>query len=147
MPVTYSKRFVLDTGTTRHIISNKDYFNSLRDCKQKVSWGSAKSMDIKGKGNLYITFKDSKVSLILENCLFMPELGVNLISPSQLHGLYHLISPSIALLFNKSKGLICISHQVNGLYYMPINVIKPSKAPLYLTTPYECQKKGVTLSL
>jgi len=39
-------------------------------------------MDIKGKGNLYITFKDSKVNLILENCLFMPELGVNLISPS-----------------------------------------------------------------
>jgi hypothetical protein len=66
-PATFSRRFVLDTGTTRHIISNKDYFHSLRDCKQKVSWGSAKSMDIKGKGNLYITFKDSKVNLILEN--------------------------------------------------------------------------------
>ena len=147
MPVTYSRRFVLDIGTIRYIISNKDYFNSLRDCKQKVSWGSVKSMDIKGKGNLYITFKDSKVSLILKNCLFMLELGVNLISPSQLHGLYHLISPSIALLFNKSKGLIYISHQVNSLYYIPINIIKLSKAPLYLTTPYECQKKGVTLSL
>ena len=96
-------------------------------------------MDIKGKGNLYITFKDSKVNLILENCLFMPELGVNLISPSQLHGLYHLITPTKALLFSKSQGLICISPQINGLYYMPINVVKSSKVPpLYITTLYKC---------
>ena len=123
--VAYVLKFILDIGATKHIISKKSYFSSLRRCNKKVFWGSAKSIEIKGYRDVYIILKDSNTRLFLSDCLFMPELGVNLVSPSRLKGLYHIVTPKKALLFGK-KGWISISDQVNGLYYMPVDVLKPS---------------------
>lgn len=72
-------KFVLDTAATKHIICNKAYFTDFRECSKLVNWGSAKSIIIKGIGNVYIKFKDSNKSFLLKNCLYMPELGINLI--------------------------------------------------------------------
>ena len=74
---------------------------------------------------MYIILKDLNIRLFLSDCLFMPKLGVNLVSPSKLKGLYYIMTPKKALLFGK-KGWISISDQVNGLYYMPVNILKPS---------------------
>jgi len=52
---------------------------------------------------MYIILKDSNTRLLLFNYLFMPKLGVNLVSPSKLKGLYYIITPKKALLFRK-KG-------------------------------------------
>ena len=80
---------------------------------------------------MYIILKDSNIRLLLSNYLFMPKLGVNLVSPSRLKGLYYIVTPEKVLLFGK-KGWISISDQVNGLYYIPVNVLKPSALHLSL---------------
>ena len=88
-------------------------------------------MEIKGCRDVYIILKDSNTRLLLSDCLFMPKLGVNLVSPFRLKGLYHIVTPKKALLFGK-KGWISTSDQVNGLYYMPVDVLKPSALHLSL---------------
>ena len=82
-------------------------------------------MEIKGCRDVYIILKDLNTRLLLSNYLFIPKLSVNLVSPSKLKGLYYIVTPKKVLLFGK-KGWISISNQVNGLYYIPVNVLKPS---------------------
>ena len=65
-------------------------------------------MEIKGYRDVYIILKDSNTRLFLSDYLFMPKLGINLVSPSKLKGLYHIMTPEKALLFGK-KGWISIS--------------------------------------
>ena len=65
-------------------------------------------MEIKGYRDVYIILKDLNTRLLLSDCLFMPELGVNLVSPSRLKGLYYIVTLKKALLFGK-KGWISIS--------------------------------------
>ena len=76
----YTANFILDCAATRHVISNKDYFSSIKPCNKLVNWGKAKSINIKGIGNVIISFIDTKLKCILKNCLYIPELSINLIS-------------------------------------------------------------------
>lgn len=84
-------KFVLDIAATKHIICNKNLFMDFRECSKTVNWGQAKSIEIKGMGNVYIKFKDTNISFILLNCLYMPQLGINLISQSELSSNYYTI--------------------------------------------------------
>ena len=76
----YTTNFILDCAATRHIVTNRDYFDSFNTCNKLVSWGNAKSINIKGVGNITIYFIDTKIKCVLKNCPYVPELGINLIS-------------------------------------------------------------------
>ena len=112
---------MLDTGATRHIIYQKAYFQSFLTCEETVNWGSASSMKIKGSGRVLIRFLDSSHTLSLEDCLFMPNIGLNLISISKLKS-NTLVTPNKALMFSNEGNLLTIGQQVKGLYYLPIQV-------------------------
>jgi len=75
-----STNFILDTAATKHIICDKSFFSDFRECNKTVNWGQAKSIAIKGIGNVYIKFKNYNKAYMLKDCLYMPELGINLIS-------------------------------------------------------------------
>ena len=49
-----------------------------------VSWGGAKTLEITGYGNVYIEFTNSKEKMLLQNCLYMLQIGINLISQGKL---------------------------------------------------------------
>jgi len=63
-----------------------------------VNWGQAKSIINKGIGNVYIKFKNYNKAYMLKNCLYMPELGINLISQSEISNNYFTIFTSIKIL-------------------------------------------------
>jgi len=65
-------------------------------------------MEIKGYRDVYIILKDLNTRLFLFDYLFIPKLGVNLVSPSKLKGLYYIMTPKKALFFRK-KGWISIN--------------------------------------
>ena len=66
-----------------------------------VNWGQAKSIINKGIGNVYIKFKNYNKAYMLKNCLYMPELGINLISQSEISNNYFTIFTSIKILVSQ----------------------------------------------
>ena len=70
---------------------------------------------------MYIRFLDTGHTLFLKDCLFMPNLGLNLISTSKLAQSYSLVTPTRALMFQKGS-LLTIGEQIKGLYYLPVQV-------------------------
>ena len=79
-----NKTFLLDSGATTYIISNKDLFKSLTPTTTSISWGKISKIQASGIGNIPITFKNTGLKVILRNCLFVPELNINLISIGKL---------------------------------------------------------------
>ena len=58
-----------------------------------MSWGSASSIKIKGSRNIYIRFLNIGHTLSLKDYLFMPNIGLNLISTLKLKS-YSLVTPT-----------------------------------------------------
>ena len=90
----YSSNFILDSRATKHIISDRSYFHTFQNCNMRVNWGQAKSMQIQGVQSVNIMFLDTKMRTVLHNWLFMPPLGINLISQSCLSENIHTILTS-----------------------------------------------------
>lgn len=77
--------WILDTAAEAHIVCNKAFFTTFSSSKIKnVSWGTAKTVQIQGIGTLILKFTDSKNQIILKDCLYMPDMGTNLISQSKI---------------------------------------------------------------
>ena len=74
-----NKTFLLDLGAITYIISNKALFKSLTPITTFISWGKISKIKASGIGNVPITFKDIGLKVTLRNCLYVPELDINLI--------------------------------------------------------------------
>ena len=88
-----------------------------------VSWGGVKTLEITRYGNIYIEFKDSKEKILLQNCLYMPQIGINLISQGKLQNIQLVFSFASYALIRHNK-VITKSDKIGNLYYLPIRVIK-----------------------
>ena len=62
--------FVLDSGSTKHLITKKEYFISYKDSYGKIGWGTDALIDYIGIGNVELVNKGNKI--VLENCLYAP---------------------------------------------------------------------------
>jgi len=80
--------FILDTAATKHIIVDRSLFQSFRECNKSVSWGKIKTITVRGIEYVWITFSDTNKRYPLKNSLYMPELGINLISQSELSDIF-----------------------------------------------------------
>lgn len=70
----------VDSGTTRHVCKNKDFFKTLEEEDGIVLYmGNAPSTQVKGVGTVEIEFTSGKV-LTLKNVYYVPEVRKNLIS-------------------------------------------------------------------
>ena len=78
---------------------------------------------IKGIGNVYIQFLGTNKRLLLRNCYYMPELGVNLLSNSELAEDIHTIHTHYNVFIKRGTSILAIREKINGLYYLPIKVI------------------------
>ena len=56
----------------------------------------------------------------------MPELGINLISQSQLKGTTSIFKEDNVLLLNNKKKLI-LGNKIDNLYYLKLKVLKKQK--------------------
>ena len=75
-------------------------------------------MEIEGSGDVCV-LSDTGYRFWLKDCLYMPSLGLNLVSNSRLKSFYSVITPKKALIFEKER-LITIGEQIQGLYYLNI---------------------------
>ena len=135
-PVTYimllnginSEKFILDTGATSHIICKREYFTSFNVCTKTVKWGNAKSININGIGDVQVIFKNNNKKHQLKDCLYMPELGVNLISQSKMRDDYVSIFTKNNVVIKYQDDVIACGHKINNLYYIDIDrVLMPNQ--------------------
>jgi hypothetical protein len=151
--VRLQEDWVLDTGATRHIICNKAYFNILQNSNKTVSWGNAKSIKINGVGNVIIQFKDTKRVFYLKDVLYMPELGINIISQSQLNKKITIFNENKFSIYeklnNNDKSLklgnkVTEGFEKDGLYYLNLEVIykNPTLNNITILNTTECNKRN-----
>ena len=76
--------WILDSGATSHICAFKSLFIDLKPCKKTIYWGNASSISINWIGTVKIAFIGYKRTIILNNVLYIPEIGLNLLSLGQL---------------------------------------------------------------
>ena len=74
----------LDSGATRHICAYKSLFYRLEPCDVTLSWGKAGSIKVSWMGDIKVKFSSTKQEVTISNCLYAPELGINLLSQGQL---------------------------------------------------------------
>ncbi|RKF60525.1 Retrovirus-related Pol polyprotein from transposon TNT 1-94 [Golovinomyces cichoracearum] len=118
---TYS--FILDTAATSHIICEKSYFANYKVCQKIVRWGSAKSMIIKAVGDVYIRFKESSQVYVFKDCLYMPEIGINIISQSKLKDDKVTIFDKDHVVIKTHDQIMATGKKRNNLYYLDIDAI------------------------
>ena len=119
--------FILDFAATMHIISDISMFTTFTKCSKIVNWGKAHNKIIQGFGNVYIKFKDTRKSYIMHNALYIPELGINLISHNQIKQTTKIFYDDKIVYLFRNKQLITKGKYNNGLYFLPIEVQKPKQ--------------------
>ena len=71
-------QWILDSGATSHICSDRALFSELEPYSISLRWGTASQIKTSGKGIINIKFNGYPVRIT--ECLFVPEIGVNLLS-------------------------------------------------------------------
>jgi len=62
------------------VITKREYFISYKDSCIRIGWGTDALINSIGIGNVELVTKGNKI--VLENCLYIPNFGYNLISVS-----------------------------------------------------------------
>ncbi|KNZ51387.1 hypothetical protein VP01_3973g1 [Puccinia sorghi] len=72
--------FILDSGSSSHMVSDQNLFTNLDESKDGVINTSCglSTLKIKGKGSIKLKFKDQTV--VFHNVLFFPKITINVIS-------------------------------------------------------------------
>ena len=117
----------VDSGCTNHICNTLQGFKETRKLNEGelfLTLADASKIPVVAIGVFNLCF-DSRV-LILEDCLYVPNVCRNLISATYLgrHGYCVILKDNVVI--KKDKVFICSGIIVNGLY-----IINPDKLELY----------------
>ena len=74
----------LDSGATSHVYIDKEVFKSLEPYNIKLNWSLAGAISIKYRGIVKVEFISTRKRLTLNNCLYISEIGMNLLSLGRL---------------------------------------------------------------
>ena len=118
-----STNFILDSGASSHLIVNKNWFSNLQNQNITINWGKAGSVIATGIGDVLVRISNTIIRL--KDCLYCPDLGVNLLSISKL-SLYFIIKfiGEKAYIYNKNNKdkAIVIANKEYNLYYIKLNI-------------------------
>ncbi|KNZ45301.1 hypothetical protein VP01_827g3 [Puccinia sorghi] len=110
-------RIILDRGTSGHIFNDLKFFNTIENGEFDFIKTGKKdaTLPIKGKGSVKLTWGGRTIQL--ENCLYVPEIVINLVSAGQLclNGC-SLYSTNNKFKVEKSKKLVLEGKISNGLF-------------------------------
>jgi hypothetical protein len=72
--------WILDSGATRHICAYKALFSDLKPYKTVLSWGKISKIPVEWIGTIRVKFESTGRTAKIEDCLYVPEIGLNLLS-------------------------------------------------------------------
>ncbi|RKF56895.1 hypothetical protein OnM2_078049, partial [Erysiphe neolycopersici] len=118
-----STKFVFDTAATRHIVCDKRLLTNFQDCSTIVKWGNAKSIQVSGMGDMFLRFKNNTMLFKLQNCMYMPQLGFNIISHPQIRGNYtSVFNKDTCQILCKGK-VIAHGRRENNLFCLDVDQV------------------------
>jgi hypothetical protein len=97
IPGNWTSKLVLDSGCYPHMVGNPKLLDEIRPHVSNVHFGNDASIQSVGKGN--IVLRNNGVTL--SNCLFVPDLRVNLLSAIQL-----IRENDVTIILRRSGGSI-----------------------------------------
>jgi hypothetical protein len=93
--------FILDSGATLHTCYKKELFNNINSTTTSIKWGNTNStIRASGVGDISLVSTSANNKVTLKNVLYVPEIGVNLLSLSLIS------SKSYSLSLNKQNCYI-----------------------------------------
>jgi hypothetical protein len=93
--------FILDSGATIHTCYIKELFNSIQSTTTAIKWGNTNNtIKASGIGNIDVIFTSTQKKVTIKDVLYIPELGVNLLSLSL------ITSKNFSLSFNRQNCFI-----------------------------------------
>lgn len=103
LQVANGRGWVIDSGASIHMISNRNFFSKIENTNSKVYIADGRSLNAVGIGSGYINGKYNK--LHLENVLYVPELNGSLLSVKAMvkKGLFVNFENNKCLIKNKNK--------------------------------------------
>jgi hypothetical protein len=122
----YMSSFVIDSGATRHMCKNKDFFSNLQEVKISINVANGATIYAKGIGCVNLKIYDTENKEFfwasLTDVLYVPEIEENLLSVRR------LAEKVSSVQFNKDsctikdrKGTRHIGTWRGGLYYLNTN--------------------------
>ncbi|XPS72906.1 hypothetical protein M3J07_005050 [Ascochyta lentis] len=127
--------FILDSGATIHTCYIKELFSNLKPTSTSIKWGNTNSsIKAQGIGDVKLEFSSTKQLVRLTNVLYVPELGVNLLS------LGLITSKGFSLSFNKDS---CYINKPNnsvlakGHYKDGVSVFSANSLDCSITSNYK----------
>ena len=127
--------WILDSGATVHVCSNKDLFNSLKPTSTYIRWGNTtNNIKASGIGDISIIFNSTNKPANLLDVLYVPELGVNLLSLGLIaqKDYSFQFNKKEALLYNPNNKLLAKGIYKNGVTIF--NTISNTKSILSTST-------------
>jgi hypothetical protein len=105
--------WILDSGATSHVSYQKSLFTNLTPCDIQLHWGQAEGIRVKYIGDISLKFTSTGQLVRLTNCLYAPELGMNLISTGKLieKGITVISSPKDCRLTVRNKDVATGSYE------------------------------------
>ena len=110
--------FILDSGATIHTCYIKELFSNIKPTNKFIKWGNTtKDIAASGIGDIKLYFNSTNSIILLKDVLYVPELGVNLLSVNL------ITSKNLTLSFNKdnciiylpNKAILAIGYYINGV--------------------------------
>jgi hypothetical protein len=101
--------WIIDSGGSIHISCEESYFSELQPIKQTIQWGNnAKSLVSTGRGTIKAIIPSTNRTVTISNVLYIPELGVNLLSVGALikNGATFNFGARIQITLNSENSII-----------------------------------------
>ncbi|GBN66128.1 Copia protein [Araneus ventricosus] len=112
------KNFIIDSGATSHMCSQREWFEELKPSSGTVSCAAKSSpLEVAGTGVIRGRLKNGQ-EFVLKNVLFIPELNGNLISVKQIQkaGYSVLFRDNKAIVKGKNKTFVLCELNSKGQY-------------------------------
>ncbi|KNZ43830.1 hypothetical protein VP01_982g8 [Puccinia sorghi] len=110
-------RIILDSGASAHIFNDQKFFEHLElgDFDVIKTGKQDATLPIKGRGTVRLTWGNCSISL--ENCLFVPDIVINLISAGELDAKGCVLLAEKAKFSVSKEGRVALKGTIrNGLY-------------------------------
>ena len=116
--------FILDSGATIHTCYQKELFINMTPSNTYIKWGNTnRNLLASGEGTIIVKFENSNKIIKLTKVLYVPELGVNLLSLSL------ITTKGFNISFNKTNCFIFDINQeviASGSYRDGITIFNAS---------------------
>lgn len=117
-----TNRWIIDSGATCHVASNKNLFESIQDTKTDLAAANGQKIKVEGKGTCVINVMNDSgqaITVRARDVLFAPQLDGNLLSVRKLLDADFTVNfDGHTCKINKGDQQIALADEASGLYVL-----------------------------